>query len=120
MRQLVACLLVLLFLIGGCSPREPLRIGFLGGLSGNVADLGEAGRNGAQIAIEEANRAGGINGRQLAEAILRDYPQMRIVLMSGYTDETAEDAASELPILAKPFAAQDLARALQKTNRDKP
>ena len=74
MRQLVACLLVLLFLIGGCSPREPLRIGFLGGLSGNVADLGEAGRNGAQIAIEEANRAGGINGRQL-ELIVRDDAQ---------------------------------------------
>ena len=72
------------------------------------------------IVLSDVIMPGGINGRQLAEAILRDYPQMRIVLMSGYTDETAEDAASELPILAKPFAAQDLARALQKTNRDKP
>lgn len=86
MRQLVACLLVLLLLIGGCSPREPLRIGFLAGLSGNVADLGEAGRNGAQIAIEEANRAGGINGRQL-ELIVRDDAQ---------SPEKAIAAANEL------------------------
>lgn len=85
MRQFVACLLAF-FVLTGCGPREPLRIGFLAGLSGNVADLGEAGRNGAQIAIEEINRAGGINGRQV-ELIVRDDTQ---------TPEKAIAAANEL------------------------
>jgi len=41
------------------------------------------------------------------------------VLMSGYTDESEEAAASDLPILGKPFVRQDLARALQRANKGK-
>ncbi len=48
-----------------CSPPEPVRIGFLGGLSGRVADLGIGGRNGAILAVEMRNRQGGINGRAI-------------------------------------------------------
>ncbi|HQU80524.1 MAG TPA: PAS-domain containing protein [Azonexus sp.] len=72
------------------------------------------------IVVSDVIMPGGINGRQLAEAVLRDHQHMRIVLMSGYTDEAAGDITSELPVLAKPFAAQDLARALQGKNRGKP
>jgi len=50
--------------------------------------------------------------------MLSDHPEMRIVLMSGYTDEVA--VGSDLPVLAKPFVRQDLARALRATHRDKP
>jgi branched-chain amino acid transport system substrate-binding protein len=46
-------------LLGGCGPTEPIRLGFLGGLSGRVADLGGAGRDGVQLAIEQANAGGG-------------------------------------------------------------
>ncbi len=70
----IGTLLLVLSFLSACSPPEPVRIGFLGGLSGYVADLGEAGRNGAQIAIEETNRAGGIGGRQV-ELIVRDDGQ---------------------------------------------
>ena len=65
---------LLLAALAACSPPEPLRIGFIGGLSGRVADLGEAGRNGAQIAVEEFNQAGGINGLPV-ELIVRDDGQ---------------------------------------------
>ena len=41
-----------LALAAGCQPTERVRIGFLGGLSGSLADLGVGGRNGAQLAIE--------------------------------------------------------------------
>jgi len=44
--------------LAGCRPAEPVRIGFVGGLSGRVADLGVSGRNGAQLAIETLNAAG--------------------------------------------------------------
>jgi len=48
----------ILFSLAACQPAEPLRIGFVGGLSGRVADLGVAGRNGAQLAIEALNAQG--------------------------------------------------------------
>jgi branched-chain amino acid transport system substrate-binding protein len=63
---------IALFLTG-CE-REPIRIGFVGGISGRVADLGVGGRNGALLAIEERNASGGINGRPI-ELVIRDDEQ---------------------------------------------
>ena len=71
------------------------------------------------ILVSDIIMPGGINGRQLAEQVLASHPHMRIVLMSGYTDENEEAAASDLPILGKPFVRQDLARALQRANKGK-
>jgi len=51
-----------------------VRIGFLAGLSGRVADLGIGGRNGAILAVEMRNRQGGINGRPV-ELIAEDDQQ---------------------------------------------
>lgn len=51
--------------MAACSPPEPVRIGFLGGLSGRVADLGIGGRNGAILAVELRNQQGGVNGRRV-------------------------------------------------------
>lgn len=58
----------------GCGAQQPLRIGFLGGLSGRVSDLGIGGRNGTQIAVDDINAAGGLAGRPL-ELIARDDEQ---------------------------------------------
>lgn len=66
----VSCLALVL---QGCE-REPIRIGFVGGISGRVADLGVGGRNGALLAVEERNARGGINGRPV-ELIIRDDEQ---------------------------------------------
>ncbi|MGA9395889.1 MAG: ABC transporter substrate-binding protein [Azonexus sp.] len=80
----IGTFLLVFGVLSACSPREPLRIAFLGGLSGYVADLGESGRNGVQIAIEEANRAGGIDGRPV-ELIVRDdgqQPEKAIAAMN--------------------------------------
>lgn len=54
-----------------CQGREPLKIGFVGGLTGRNGDLGTAGRDGAQLAIDTINAAGGIMGRML-ELVVRD------------------------------------------------
>jgi DNA-binding NtrC family response regulator len=72
------------------------------------------------IVVSDVIMPGGINGRQLAELVLQGHPHMRIVLMSGYTDETDAPGASDLPVLAKPFDRQDLVRALLRTNRENP
>ena len=55
-----------------CIPSKPLRLGFIGGLSGPVADLGESGRDGALLAVEEINAAGGIGGRRVELHLIDD------------------------------------------------
>lgn len=61
-------------LLSACGPEPTLRIGLLAGLSGSVADLGEAARAGAQLAVEQCNAEGGVHGRQL-ELLPRDDAQ---------------------------------------------
>ncbi len=70
------CMFALTALLAGCGEREPVRIGFSGGLSGRVADLGIDGRNGAILAVETKNESGGIHGRTV-ELIVRDDRQDR-------------------------------------------
>ena len=73
-------------LIAACSPPEPIRLGFIGGLTGRVADLGHSGRNGFQLAVEQANAAGGIRGRRI-EILVKD---------DGQDPDKAAQAAAEL------------------------
>jgi branched-chain amino acid transport system substrate-binding protein len=61
-------------MVTSCSTSEPVKIGFIAGLTGRVAALGTAGRDGALLAVEEANGQGGINGRKI-EMITRDDKQ---------------------------------------------
>lgn len=70
----LAFLALLVALGQGCAPREPVRIGFLGGMSGRVADLGIAGRDAVQLALEQRNAAGGVGGRRV-ELLVRDDRQ---------------------------------------------
>jgi CheY-like chemotaxis protein len=72
------------------------------------------------VIVSDIIMPGGTNGRQLAEWVSRHRPQISIVLMSGYADENDDRATSDLPLLAKPFVRQDLARALQRANRGTP
>lgn len=72
------------------------------------------------IVVSDIIMPGGLNGRRLAERIRHDHPAIRIVLMSGYADESDSGPGEHLPVLAKPFVRQDLARALQRAHRDKP
>ena len=69
------------------------------------------------IVVSDVIMPGGIHGRELATRILEVQPYMRIVLMSGYTDEIDEHTIEQLPVLSKPFVRQDLARALQAVNK---
>lgn len=72
----VALILLALLLAGaaGCRKAEPIKLGFVGSLTGRFSDLGTAGRNGALLAVEEANESGGVNGRAI-ELITRDDKQ---------------------------------------------
>jgi branched-chain amino acid transport system substrate-binding protein len=39
----------------GCQPAPPIKVAFIGGLSGRVSELAIDGRNGAQLAVETLN-----------------------------------------------------------------
>ena len=43
----------------GCQPAPPIKVAFIGGLSGRVSELAIDGRNGAQLAIETLNAQAG-------------------------------------------------------------
>jgi len=65
-------LLTLLWI--GCGEPEPIRVGFVGCLTGRLSDLGVSGRNGVMLAFEEQEAAGGIQGRPLM-LLVRDDRQ---------------------------------------------
>lgn len=71
-------LAVLCLALLGCSPPEPLRIGFIGGLTDRNSDNGQAGQNGVILAVEQFNRDGGLNGR-MVELISRDDAQDKVI-----------------------------------------
>jgi len=49
----------------GAQTNEPYKIGYIGPMTGGVAILGEEAAKSIQIAVDEANANGGINGRQI-------------------------------------------------------
>jgi branched-chain amino acid transport system substrate-binding protein len=72
----LGCVLAMVFLIvfSACKSKAPIRIGFLAGTSGRVADLGISGRDAAQMLVDRTNREGGLNGRPL-QLIIKDDQQ---------------------------------------------
>lgn len=99
--------LALVVLTASCQRSEPLRIGFLGDLSATLADLGEDGRNGVVLAVEDANRAAGPR-RQAVELLVRDI---------GNTPQGVQVAAQDLldrgvAALVGPYTSAGVSAAL--------
>jgi branched-chain amino acid transport system substrate-binding protein len=67
-------------------PNEPFKIGVIQPLSGPYANLGTAQKNGAELAVQDMNANGGIDGREV-EMISKD---------SKLSPETGVQAAREL------------------------
>lgn len=71
--------IVLVMVVGiGCNSltnqpndNEPIKIGWVGPLTGDGKEYGEPVKNSVALAVEEINQAGGINGRQV-QAIYED------------------------------------------------
>ncbi len=73
-------------LLAACSPKLPVKLGFIGGLSDRNSDNGQAGHNAVVLAVEQFNREGGLDGR-MVELVTRDDAQ---------NPETARAAAQAL------------------------
>lgn len=64
---------------------------------------------------------GSLNGFDLAERLLREYPGLRVLLSSGFTERAGPCQGQrrgeplQVPLLNKPFRRDDLARAVRRT-----
>ncbi len=74
MGRLLRLGVVVLVLLAGCDSSKPIKIGFVAGTSGRVADLGISGRDAVQLLVDQANEEGGIRGRHI-QLITRDDQQ---------------------------------------------
>lgn len=66
------------FLLLSCTGENVIKIGMIAGLTGRVADLGIAGRDGVILAVEETNSTGGIAGKYV-ELVIKDDKQDAVV-----------------------------------------
>lgn len=81
--------LVLITTVTGCSSKSPIKLGMVTTLTGLSSSIGGNARDAAILAIEEANREGGINGRQI-ELIVKDDradPEAALVACRELIDE---------------------------------
>ena len=64
---LIGIIIVIILVLVSNNPTEtgPLKIGFIAPLSGDAAAYGEVVKNSVELAVNEINQAGGINGRQI-------------------------------------------------------
>lgn len=67
------------------------------------------------IVLSDVIMPGGMNGYELAENLQQQRPDILLLLMSGYNEETLPP--SSLPLLNKPFLKHELARALELARR---
>ncbi len=69
------------------------------------------------VVMSDVVMPGGMSGFDLARWITSNIPATRVLLASGFPDDAkrnAEQEASEIDILAKPYSRRDLGAALQK------
>jgi branched-chain amino acid transport system substrate-binding protein len=93
----------------GAASAEPIKIGFLGTLTGGAADVGLTALEGVEIAVEELNAAGGVQGRKLeivkkdeqlspvaTVKAMREFAQEGVKFITGFT--SSADAIAAIPI----------------------
>jgi DNA-binding NtrC family response regulator len=67
--------------------------------------------------ISDVIMPGGINGYELAERVTTNYPELKVLLASGYTEKitTGENHRRfSLNMLAKPYSQEELAQKVQQ------
>jgi branched-chain amino acid transport system substrate-binding protein len=63
---------------------DPIKIGMVVPLTGSIADAGRYGVQGAKLAVEEVNKAGGVLGRQL-ELVIEDDQSLNPATVLAFT-----------------------------------
>lgn len=75
MKFRLTAILICAALLVACSEQKPIKIGFIGSLSGRAAEVSQAARDGTVIAVEDFNNKGGLRGRKVELKIYDDHHQ---------------------------------------------
>ncbi len=71
LKPILASLFLIITLLANCRSRQPIRVGYSAVLSGFYSEIGISGRDAAQLALDQINAEGGINGVPL-QLVTRD------------------------------------------------
>ena len=55
---------------------------------------------------------GGLSGHDLSKAVARSYPRVKVLITSGFADEDGQSGDEHGQILKKPYALDDLEKAI--------
>ncbi len=67
--------------------------------------------------ISDVIMPGGLNGYELAERVTAEYPGLKVLLASGYTEKVTSGENHKrfsLNMLAKPYSQAELAKKVQQ------
>jgi len=113
----LSCLLATFTLfLNGCKKADPdpIRIGFVAGMTGRMAPVSIPARDGALLAIKQVNEAGGIDGRKL-ELIIYDDKQDRDVARAAVRSLISEG----VPVIIGPLTSTMAVEMVPIVNRSK-
>ena len=75
------------------------------------------GEQAIDLVVTDVIMPGGMSGRQLGERLAESRPGLKVLFISGYTDDASfrrDDAAPRVPFLQKPFATRVLVQAVRQ------
>ena len=84
---------------------------------GHALELWQEHRDAIRLLLTDLVMPGGITGKDLAERLLKEDPQLKVVYTSGYSAEIADkdlNLEEGVNFLAKPFVLQKLAQIIRK------
>ncbi|BBO75390.1 ABC transporter substrate-binding protein [Desulfosarcina widdelii] len=73
---------ILGIILVACGSNQPIQIGFIGSITGRLADMGMSARNAVQLAVEQCNEQGGIRGRRVTLIIKDDRQDAETALQA--------------------------------------
>lgn len=84
--------ILLLFLLVGCDKTQYIKIGVVGTMSGSASDLSISGRRGIELAVDEINGDGGIDGKLIKLVVKNDEntPEKSKDIVSEFVEEDIE------------------------------
>lgn len=108
MKQLFIGLIAVALVAGGCQSKEPIKIGFSGGITGSNSSVAISGRNAVMLAVDEVNKTGGIKGR-LVELVIKDDMEQPDTAASVDREFIAE----EVPVIIGHYVSGVAAASLE-------
>ncbi|THB80782.1 MAG: amino acid ABC transporter substrate-binding protein [Desulfobacteraceae bacterium] len=98
----------------GLKEPQPIRLGYLGTISGKFAAMGASARNGALLAIEEINASGGVNNRPIELQVMDDGGDPAVCLEAAR--ELYQDG---IRTIIGPFTTASATKILPYINQDR-